>query len=147
MAAKLSGGGAGRYQEEQNAEINVTPFVDVMLVLLIIFMVAAPLATVSVEVSLPDAVSPPAPNPPKPVFISLQKNAKVYVGDYETSLDMLGDDLKKAIPRRDPTNERIFIRADADVLYMEFMRLMNKLQDNGFYSVALIGNDAVGKAK
>jgi biopolymer transport protein ExbD len=146
MGAKLSGGG-GRYDLGQNNEINVTPFVDVMLVLLIIFMVAAPLATVSVEVDLPDAVAPPAKNPPKPVFISLQKNAKVYVGDYETTLDTLADDLKKNMGGRDPDNERIYIRADSEVLYMEFMRLMNKLQDNGFYSVALVGSDRVGNSK
>ena len=66
MAAKLSGGGGS--QEEAMADINVTPFVDVMLVLLIIFMVAAPLASVTVKVELPPAVSPPGTNPPKPVY-------------------------------------------------------------------------------
>jgi len=146
MGAKLSGGG-GSYDLGQNNEINVTPFVDVMLVLLIIFMVAAPLATVSVEVKLPDAVAPPAQNPPKPVFISIQKSGRIFVGDYVTNLDELGDKLKEAIPNRDPANERIFIRADSDVLYQDFMRLVNKLQDNGFYSVALVGNDAGPKIK
>jgi biopolymer transport protein ExbD len=146
MGAKLSGGG-GRYDLGQNNEINVTPFVDVMLVLLIIFMVAAPLATVSVEVKLPDAVAKAAPNPPKPVFLSLQKSGRVYVGDYPTTLDTLGDDLKKQIPHRDPKNERIFIRADSEVLYQDFMRLVNKLQDNGFYSVALVGTDVAGSSK
>ena len=66
------------------SEINVTPLVDVMLVLLIIFMVAAPLATVSVPVTLPRAVAPPAVNPPKPVFISIQNGGEVYVGDFPT---------------------------------------------------------------
>ena len=146
MGAKLSGGG-GRYDLGQNNEINVTPFVDVMLVLLIIFMVAAPLATVSVEVKLPDAVAKAAQNPPKPVFLSLQKNGRIYVGDYPTDLDTLGADLKKQIPRRDPANERIFIRADSEVLYQDFMRLVNKLQDNGFYSVALVGTDVAGNSK
>jgi len=141
MAAKLSGSGGGKYDLGQNNEINVTPFVDVMLVLLIIFMVAAPMATVSVEVALPTAVAPPGKNPPKPVFISLQKNAAIYVGDYPTTLDTIADDLKKNMGARDPEKERIFIRADSDVQYMEFMRLMNKLQDNGFYSVALVGED------
>jgi biopolymer transport protein ExbD len=148
MGAKLSGSGGGKYDLGQNNEINVTPFVDVMLVLLIIFMVAAPMATVSVEVNLPNAVAPPGKNPPKPVFISLQKDAQIYVGDYETTLDTLADDLKKNMGAgRDPENERIFIRADSDVLYMEFMRLMNKLQDNGFYSVALVGSDRVGPSE
>ena len=65
MAAKLAGAGGGRYESQQNANINVTPFVDVMLVLLIIFMVAAPLASVAVKVNLPPAVAKPAKNPPQ----------------------------------------------------------------------------------
>ncbi len=142
MGAKLSGGGGGsKFHVEQNSEINVTPFVDVMLVLLIIFMVAAPLATVSIEVSLPKATVPPQDNPPKPVYISLQKDARLYVGDRETSLDQLGDDLRTSIGARDPDQERIFIRCDKGTRYAEFMKVMNKLQDNGFYSVALQGED------
>ena len=142
MGAKLSGpGGASKFNIEANSEINVTPFVDVMLVLLIIFMVAAPLATVSVEVDLPPAVAPPQQNPPKPVYISLQSSGRVYIGDFETSLDAMGDDLKKNIGRRDPEKERIYIRGDSEVLYRDFMGVMNKLQDNGFYSVALVGED------
>ena len=78
MGAQLSGGGGSKYSIQQNSEINVTPFVDVMLVLLIIFMVAAPLATVSVKVDLPNAVAKPSPNPPKPVFISIKKSGSLY---------------------------------------------------------------------
>jgi biopolymer transport protein ExbD/biopolymer transport protein TolR len=141
MGAKLSGGGGSKFHVEANAEINVTPFVDVMLVLLIIFMVAAPLATVSVEVKLPPAVAKPIQNPPKPVYISLQKSGDVYIGNEPTSLDALGDDLKKAIGARNPDEERIFIRCDKGTRYAEFMKVMNKLQDNGFYSVALQGED------
>lgn len=141
MGAKLSGGGGSKFHVEANSEINVTPFVDVMLVLLIIFMVAAPLATVSVEVKLPPAVAKPIQNPPKPVYISLQKSGDVYVGNEPSSLDTLGDDLKKAIGARNPDEERIFIRCDKGTRYAEFMKVMNKLQDNGFYSVALQGED------
>ncbi len=142
MGAKLGGsGGDSRYQVEQNSEINVTPFVDVMLVLLIIFMVAAPLASVSVELKLPDAVAKPRPNPPKPVYISIQKSGSIYIGDFPTDLASIGDDLRKQVGRRDPTKERIFIRADQEVRYGAFMEVMNALQDNGFYSVALIGQD------
>jgi TonB system transport protein ExbD (group 1) len=141
MGAKLSGGGGSKFHVEQNSEINVTPFVDVMLVLLIIFMVAAPLATVSIEVSLPKATVPPAQNPDKPVYISLQKNTNLYIGDKPTSLDTLGEDLRTSIGARDPNNERIFIRCDRDTRYAEFMKVMNALQDNGFYSVALQGED------
>jgi biopolymer transport protein ExbD len=74
MGAKLGGSGGGKYEEEANSSINVTPFVDVMLVLLIIFMVAAPLAAVTVKVELPPAVAKPGTNPPKPVYISIQPN-------------------------------------------------------------------------
>ena len=142
MAAKLSSGGGGRYEAEQNADINVTPFADVMLVLLIIFMVAAPLASVTVKVELPPAVSPPGTNPPKPIYISLQPNGGLFIQDFRTDLPSLGDDLRKNLgEKRNPTKERIFIRADKDVLYGDFMGVMNMLQDNGFYSVALVGKD------
>jgi biopolymer transport protein ExbD len=142
MAAKLSSGGGGRYEEEQMAEINVTPFVDVMLVLLIIFMVAAPLASVTVKVQLPPAVAPPGTNPPKPIYISLQPNGGLFIQDFRTDLPSLGDDLRKQLGQtRNPTKERIFIRADRDVLYGDFMGVMNMLQDNSFYSVALVGED------
>ena len=141
MAAKLSGGGGDRFNVEQNSEINVTPFVDVMLVLLIIFMVAAPLASVSVEVNLPPAVAKASPNPPKPVYISIKASGDVFIGDFPTTVDTMGADLTKNIGRRDPTKERIFIRADEKTRYGNFMEVMNALQDNGFYSVALIGKD------
>jgi len=142
MGSKLAEpGGGGLFNVEQNSEINVTPFVDVMLVLLIIFMVAAPLASVTVEVTLPDAVAKPSENPPKPVYISIQKNGSLYIGDFPTDIPSLGSDLSKNIGKRDPTRERIFIRGDQDVLYSQFMAVMNQLQDNGYYSVALIGAD------
>jgi TonB system transport protein ExbD (group 1) len=141
MAAKLSGGGGDRFNVEQNSDINVTPFVDVMLVLLIIFMVAAPLASVSVEVNLPAAVAKATPNPPKPVYITIKQSGQLYIGDNQTSIDEMGQDIVKGMGRRDPTKERIFIRADEKVRYGAFMEVMNTLQDNGFYSVALVGRD------
>jgi biopolymer transport protein ExbD/biopolymer transport protein TolR len=141
MAAKLSGGGGDRFNVEQNSEINVTPFVDVMLVLLIIFMVAAPLASVSIEVNLPPAVAKASTTPPKPVYISIKSSGQVFIGDFPTTIDEMGQDLAKNIGRRDPTKERIYIRADEKTRYGNFMEVMNTLQDNGFYSVALIGKD------
>jgi biopolymer transport protein ExbD len=142
MGAKLAGPAAGsRFNVEQNSEINVTPFVDVMLVLLIIFMVAAPLATVSVTLTLPEAIAPVTPNPAKPVYISIQQSGNIYVGDFPTSVDSLGEDLRTQIGTRNPEKERIFIRADRQTVYRDFMRVMNTLQDNGFYSVALIGTE------
>ena len=143
MAAKLSGPkGDSRYQDNQISDINVTPFVDVMLVLLIIFMVAAPLASVNVKVDLPPAVAKPTTTPPKPVYISIQSNGRIYISDYKTNLEDIGDDLKKQLQgKRDPTKERIYIRADKDTQYGAFMDVMSALQDNGYYSVALIGID------
>jgi biopolymer transport protein ExbD len=142
MGAKLSGSGGGKYAVEQNSEINVTPFVDVMLVLLIIFMVAAPLASVNVKIALPDAVAKPGTNPPKPIYISIQPSGRIFIGDFPTELATLGDDMRKNLGgKRNPTKERIFIRGDKDVVYGDFMSVMNMLQDNGFYSVALVGTE------
>jgi biopolymer transport protein ExbD len=141
MGAKLSGSGGA--SEEMNSTINVTPFVDVMLVLLIIFMVAAPLAAVTVKVNLPPAVAKPGTSPPKPVYISLQANGRIFIQDFPTDLASLGDDLRRQVgQKRDPAHERIFIRGDKDVMYGDFMAVMNMLQDNSFYSVALVGEDA-----
>jgi biopolymer transport protein ExbD len=141
MAAKLSGPSGGEGSVEAISDINVTPFVDVMLVLLIIFMVAAPLATVSVAVDLPPAVAPPAQNPPKPVYLSIQSGGELFIGDFPTSLGRLGEDLRTNIGARNPEQERIFIRGDSELVYRDFSDLMNTLQDNGFYSVALVGED------
>ena len=140
MAAQLAGpSGGSKYSIQQNASINVTPFVDVMLVLLIIFMVAAPLAVPSVQIDLPPAIAPPAPNPPKPVYISIEKNGDLHIGDFKTTIESMPADLFKQIGKHDPTKERIFIRADKESYYGDFMRVMNTLQDNGYYSVALVG--------
>jgi biopolymer transport protein ExbD len=144
MAAKLSGSGGGKYGIDQNHDINVTPFVDVMLVLLIIFMVCAPLTVPSVKIDLPPAVASPSPSPPKPIYITIQSNGELHLGDFPTDLDNLGGDLRKQVGTRDPAHERIYIRADKETIYGDFMGVMNKLQDNGFYQVALIGTDQRG---
>jgi biopolymer transport protein ExbD len=146
MAAKLSGPGGGKYQVDLNNEINVTPFVDVMLVLLIIFMVAAPLASVNIKVNLPPANVPPHQNPPKIVYISIKQNGDYYIGDDKTDLAELPDELRLAMGVRagQVANERVFIRGDENMEYAKFLDLMNTLQDNGFYSVALVGEDRSG---
>ena len=146
MAAKLAGPGGGKFDVEMNHEINVTPFVDVMLVLLIIFMVAAPLAAVSVKVQLPVANAKPATKPPHLVYISIKDNGNLYVGDFPTDLSELPDALKLATGS-ERGNERIYIRADENVEYGKFLEVMNSLQDNGFYSVALVGEDRSGMRK
>jgi len=143
MAAKLAGPSGGRFDVEMNHDINVTPFVDVMLVLLIIFMVAAPLAAVSVKVSLPVANARPQTKPPHLVYISIKQSGDLYVGDFPTDIADLPDALKLATGS-DRGNTRIYIRADENVEYGKFLEVMNSLQDNAFYSVALVGEDRSG---
>jgi biopolymer transport protein ExbD len=142
MGAKLSGGGGSKFTIEQNSEINVTPFVDIMLVLLIIFMVAAPMASVSVEVALPKATAKAAANPPSPIYVSIKKNGDFYIGDNIVNSGNMGEELKFQLRGKSPESVRIFIRADKGTRYGNFMQVMNILQDNAFYSVALIGEDA-----
>jgi biopolymer transport protein ExbD len=146
MAAKLSGGGGGRFDLGQNSDINVTPFVDVMLVLLIIFMVAIPAATVSVKLDLPPAIPPPPGSKvEEPVLVNIQQGGAIYIGDKATSLDGLSSDLSTIFSQKDPskppTEQRVSIRADRSVRYGDFMSVMNDLQGNGFYQVALINEE------
>jgi biopolymer transport protein ExbD len=146
MAAKLGGQGGGRFSLGQNSDINVTPFVDVMLVLLIIFMVAIPAATVSIKLDLPPAVPPPPGTKVKePVLINLQNGGGIYIGDRGTTLDTLIPDLTVRLNQEDPAipapEQRVYIRADKQVRYGDFMAVMNTLQGNGFYQVALINEE------
>jgi biopolymer transport protein ExbD len=141
MGAKLSGGEAGgRYDLGQNSDINVTPFVDVMLVLLIIFMVSIPVATTSIKVDLPPAITPTNPVNEKPVYISIKKDG-VYIVEQKTTLPRLTADLSPRLPPGDPKQQVILIRADADVVYEEFMTVLNQLQGEGFFKVGLISED------
>ena len=137
MAAKVGGGKGGRYNLGQNADMNVTPFVDVMLVLLIIFMVSAPLATLAIKVDLPPAQA--TDNPPKdPTYISILKTGEITITGRMTSLATLDRDLTTKLAVANPRNETILIRADRDVPYSRFMGVVNQLQTDGFYKVALI---------
>ena len=146
MAAKLAGSGGGKYSLGQNSEINVTPFVDVLLVLLIIFMVAVPMATVSIKVDLPPATPPPENVKPKePVFVSI-RNDGLFIGAQPTTLDRLVADMTTKIKSQDATvidasKERVMIRADPNVLYDRFMTVINEFQTAGFYQVGLINED------
>ena len=146
MGAKLGGGGGGRFDLGQNSDINVTPFVDVMLVLLIIFMVAIPAATVSIKLDLPPAIPPPPGTKVKePVLINIQQGGGVFIGETKTSLDTLPADLSVTLTKDDPTlpptQQRVYVRADKQVRYGDFMSVMNTLQGNGFYQVALINEE------
>ena len=121
----------------QNADINVTPFVDVMLVLLIIFMVALPVATVSVRVDLPPAQATPVITTP-PVVVSLTLAGQVYVGDRLTTLNALPAAAAAALGPH-PEAQRIYLRADEGVRYGALMGVMNRLRAHGMQKVALVG--------
>jgi biopolymer transport protein ExbD len=149
MGAKLAGpSGGNKYDLGNHSDMNVTPLVDVMLVLLIIFMVAAPLATVSIKVDLPPATPPPpnAPKPPKPVYISIHQGGQLSISDQAaTNLDRLIPDITQALATHDttkpPKDQTVLIRADRQVLYEDFMTVVNALQQNGYYKVGLISED------
>jgi biopolymer transport protein ExbD len=142
MGAKVGGGKSGRFDLGQNSDINVTPFVDVMLVLLIIFMVAIPAATVSIRLDLPPAVPPPpGAKIEEPTLINIQQNGALYIGERPTTINSLAADLATVINKPNPTEERVYIRADRQVRYGDFMAVMNLLQEGGYYEVGLINEE------
>ena len=145
MGSKFSGpAGQGGKTIQQNSDINVTPFVDIMLVLLIIFMVAAPLATVSIRLDLPPAQPPLDPSVvEEPVYITIQDTGELFIAEQATSIESLAADVCAALGGGDPAcrEERVFVRAQAEVEYNEFMSVMNVLQENGFFKVGLLNED------
>lgn len=134
MAGGLNHGGDDL--DEQH-EINVTPFIDVMLVLLIIFMVAAPLSTVDVAVDLPVSTAKPQPRPDKPLYVTIEADRSLAVGNDDIQRSQLASALD-AHTQAD-RNKRIFLRADKSVAYGELMRVMNLLRGAGYLKVALVG--------
>jgi TonB system transport protein ExbD (group 1) len=120
-------------------EINVTPFIDVMLVLLIIFMVAAPLATVDLGVELPASTVEPQPRPDRPVFVTLKPDLSVALGEEAVARESLGAALDGATGGS--RDQAIYLRADKSVSYGDLMALMNLLRDAGYLKVALVGID------
>jgi biopolymer transport protein ExbD len=142
MAGRI--GGEGDDDLEETHEINVTPFIDVMLVLLIIFMVAAPLATVDVNVDLPASTAAPAERPDRPLFLTLREDLSLALGEEEVSragleaaLDAFTDGDRE---------ERVFLRADRAVGYGDVIEIMNLLRAAGYLSVGLVGLEAPGEA-
>ncbi|MEM6669791.1 MAG: protein TolR [Pseudomonadota bacterium] len=119
------------------SEINVTPFVDVMLVLLIIFMVAAPLLTVGVPLNLPKSNAKQLPQEKAtPITVSVDAEGRIFYGEEEQSLAQLitrlGEDVEA------PETDRVYLRADGDVGYGQVMRVMGELSSNGYANIGLV---------
>jgi len=122
-------------------EINVTPFIDVMLVLLIIFMVAAPLATVDILVNLPASSAEPQPRPDKPLYLTVKTDLTLALDNNPVSRDLLRSTLDAAASGN--KDARIFLRADKTVPYGDLMEVMNLLRTAGYLKVALVGLEKV----
>jgi len=143
MAAKVSDGRvtAGRRRHARRtvmSEINVTPMVDVMLVLLIIFMVSAPLLTVGVPIDLPQTQAKSLDQDHEPLTVSVRLNGDVFLQDSEIKVDDLVAKLQAITQARGGADERIYVRGDRKVDYGTVMRVMGRLSAAGFRRVALV---------
>ena len=126
--------------EDELSEINVTPFIDVMLVLLIVFMVAAPLSTVDVQVNLPASSAPPAERPEEPVWLTISADRVVHLGDAPVDVASLATalDARTGAMRETP----VFLRADQSLDYGALMGVLDALRAGGYLKVALVGLEA-----
>ena len=143
MGASVTGGGRQRGGGRKNrykpmAEINVTPFVDVMLVLLVVFMVAAPLLTAGVQVDLPKAQAQPLPQDSKPLEISINHEGAIFIVETEISLDELVPRLTAIAGNNKDT--RIYVRGDTKLDYGQVMQVIGAINAGGFRRVALIAD-------
>jgi biopolymer transport protein ExbD len=144
MGAKLAGAGGGAYAIKQNADINVTPFVDILLVLLIIFMVAVPMATTSIKLDMPPAKQTTAP-PKPPVLITLQNSGALFLAGQPTSLRTLAADLHASFaangqtgPRKD---QRLMVSAQADVPYAALIGVIDRAHTEGWTQIGIVNED------
>ena len=124
-------------------EINVTPFIDVMLVLLIIFMIAAPLATVDVHVNLPASTVQRQPRPDKPVYLTIKADQSLALGEAQVERPLLPAAIMRAT--NNDREQRIFLRADRGVPYGAVMEVMNALRATGYLKVALVALEETSK--
>ncbi|MDP3814425.1 TonB system transport protein ExbD [Pseudomonas sp.] len=138
MGLHLSEGGDDL---QENHEINVTPFIDVMLVLLIIFMVAAPLATVDVKIDLPASSAKPAPRPDKPIYLSIKADHSLFLGEARVDPAQLGATLDQQTQA--DKEQTIFVRGDKEVNYSELMSVMDNLRAAGYLKIGLVGLETV----
>jgi biopolymer transport protein TolR len=140
MSIKTGGGGrrrrGGRGRHAPMSEINVTPFVDVMLVLLIIFMVAAPLLTVGVPIELPESQGKQLESNQEPLTVSVSSNGDVFIGERPVPLDEVAEKLKAIA--KNGVDEQIFVRGDKGTTYGTVMRVMGRISAGGFKKVSLV---------
>ena len=134
--AVRTSGRSGRNRHRPMSEINVTPLVDVMLVLLVIFMVTAPLLTVGVPIELPETKGQQLQTNKEPLTISVQRDGKVYIQETEVKLDEIGPKLKAIA--KSGYDEQIFIRGDKGIDYGTVMRVMGRIKTAGFTKVSLV---------
>ncbi|MBF0449386.1 MAG: protein TolR [Candidatus Magnetomorum sp.] len=125
-------GGSSKYM----AEINVTPFVDVMLVLLIIFMVSAPMMTQGVDVSLPESASKSLPTDDESLTISIKKNGEIFINTFQVTLDALKE--KLTIIFDGQMDKQVYLRADKDVAYGLVVRVMSEVKNAGVQKLGMI---------
>jgi biopolymer transport protein ExbD len=126
---------------DETHDINVTPFIDVVLVLLLIFMVAAPLSTVDINVDLPASTAEPAPRPDKPLFLTLKPDLSLVLGDARVERGNLARAL--GVETQGEKEQRIFVRAHRVVPYGEVMELMNLLHAAGYLKIGFVGLEAI----
>ena len=139
MAANIKSLPNNRRRSRKNrpiSDINVTPLVDVMLVLLIVFMVTAPLLTVGVPIELPKTVAKQMPDDNEPLTITIDKNSKIYIQEMEIDFDNLAEKLK-AIGQNN-YDQKIYINGDKDISYEVLMRVMAKISSSGYTSIGLV---------
>jgi biopolymer transport protein TolR len=137
--AASTGGRRSRRRSAVMSDINVTPFVDVMLVLLIVFMVSAPLLTVGVPIDLPQSQAKALSQDNEPLTVSVDVAGKVFLQDKEIQLDDLVPKLKAIVEARNGTlNDQIYVRGDKKVDYGTMMRVMGRLSAAGYHKVALV---------
>jgi biopolymer transport protein TolR len=134
-----STGKRGRRRRPVMSEINVTPFVDVMLVLLIVFMVSAPLLTVGVPIELPQSQAKALTQDNEPLTVSVNVDGKIFLQNSEIMLDDLVPKLKAIVDARNGTlNDQVYVRGDKKVDYGTMMRVMGRLSAAGYHRVALV---------
>ena len=129
---------------EEQHEINITPFIDVMLVLLIIFMVAAPLSTVDIAVQLPAASVKPQPRPEKPIYVTIKANLEVAVGEDPIERSAFLDAIDRVT--KGNRDARLFLRADKTVPYGELITVLDLLRGAGYLKVGLVAIEAAKPA-